>query len=280
MLNYGVVDTHVHLWDTVAPFNKRKNPFGEHGRPKEFLEACGKVPVDKIIHMEFGRGVDTFMPEIELMEKLAEEAPKLAAMVAWAPLSKGKEAARDLDEIAKHKIVRGIRQAHFSDPDGMAYAAKDMVDGVRLLPQYGLSFALGTSFNQNGGVLRFLDMIGEDVPLVIDHMGKPPVQQKLFDVWAKDIEKMAQNKSLIMKISSIATEAANADWEKADIEQYVRFSVETFGWDRLIYGSDWPVSTRNSNPERQMETLLDILSFATEEQLHKLFVDNATKLYL
>ncbi|MBE5759034.1 MAG: hypothetical protein E7332_03280 [Clostridiales bacterium] len=279
MLDYGVIDTHVHLWDTVPPFDKRPNPFGVHGTPKEFLEACGSVKVDKIVHMEFGRGVDTFMPEIELMEKLAEEHPKLVAMVAWAPLSKGKNAAYDLDEIKKHPIVKGIRQAHFSDPDGMAYVKDDMIDGVRLLKQYGYGFVLGTSFNQNGGVIRFLDKIGEDIPLILDHMGKPPVQQKLFDVWAKDIEKMAQNKQLTMKISSIATEAADPNWTKEDIAPYIRHSIDVFGWDRVIYASDWPVSTRNSNPERQMATLLDILSDATPEQLHKLFVDNAAKYY-
>ncbi len=280
MLEYGVVDSHVHLWDTVPPFDKRPNHFGVHGRPKEFIEACGKVPVAKIVHMEFGRGTDTYMPEIELMEKLAEEDSRLAAMVAWAPLSHGYDtAARALDEIALHPIVRGIRQAHFFDPDGMAYTTKDMIDGVRLLKQYGLSFALGTSFNQDGGVIKFLDMVGDDIPFVLDHMGKPPVQQKLFDEWARDMEAIEKHKNVSIKLSSIATEAAGPDWTFGEIAPYVRYSVELFGWDRVMYGSDWPVSTRNSNPERQMETLLEILKDATAEQLHKLFVDNTSKLY-
>lgn len=279
-LDYGTVDAHVHLWDTVPPFDKRPNHFGVHGRPAEFLEACGKVKVDKIVHMEFGRNIDNYMAEIELMDKLAEENDKLVAMVAWAPLSLGHDgAARALDEIVKHKLVKGIRQAHFSDPDGMAYTTKEMIEGVKLLPQYGLSFAVGTDFHQNPGVEIFLNEVGDDVPMVLDHMGKPPVQTKQFDEWAAYIEKFAKHKNLSIKLSSIATEAADKNWDIEDIAPYVRFSVEAFGWDRVMYASDWPVSTRNSNPERQMETLLTIFKDATPEQLHKLFVDNTSKLY-
>lgn len=282
MLPFGVTDAHVHLWDKSFPFEEAPQRFGKSGRPAEFLQACGSVPVDKIIHMEFGRNVLSYMREIEIVEDMAREEPRLCAMVAWAPLSLGKDggAGKALDEIAKHPIVRGIRQAHFADPDGMAYATYQMIEGVRMLPQYGLGFALGTSYNQHKGVLRFLDAIGEDVPLVLDHMGKPPVQRpEEFDAWARDIEIMAQNKALSCKLSSLATEATDENWSIEEIAPYVRHCVQTFGWDRLIYASDWPVSAENSNPVRQVETLLAILGDCEEENLRKLFYQNANKMY-
>ncbi len=282
MLPFGVTDAHVHLWDKALPFEDAPQRFGKGGRPGEFISACGDVKVDKIIHMEFGRNVLSYMREIEIVEDMAQEDARLCAMVAWAPLSLGKDggAGRALDEIAKHTIVRGIRQAHFADPDGMAYATYQMIEGVRMLPQYGLSFALGTSYNQHKGVLAFLDKIGEDVPLVLDHMGKPPVQcPEEFDAWARDIEAMAQNKALSCKLSSLATEAADAGWTIETIAPYVRHCVKTFGWDRLIYASDWPVSSENSNPTRQMQTLLAILGDVGEENLRKLLYKNANRLY-
>ncbi|MBR3842429.1 MAG: amidohydrolase family protein [Christensenellaceae bacterium] len=275
-INYGVADSHVHLWDidkVMVPWVKN-SPHAPLLGPKEYTKACGKVKVDKIVFMECAAPMEDTLREVALISEMAKEEPRICAIIARAPLAEGKEAARVLDELVKFPLVKGIRT--FSrDPENPKF-----IEGLKLLPQYNLSFAIGGHYTINKQTIHMLEMVGDLNQYVFDHMGKPPVQfPELFDEWAKEIEILAQCKNLSCKLSSLATEAKDASWDNALIKPYVDTCIKAFGPDRLMYGSDFPVSTVNSNIERQWDTLMEFTKDFTEEEMYKLLRGNTERIY-
>ena len=55
--------------------------------------------------------------------------------------------------------------------------------------------------------------------------------------------------------------------------------IESFGWDRVIFGSDWPVCTLTASYTRWVETLLTLTDSAGDANQRKLFHENAVRVY-
>jgi L-fuconolactonase len=81
------------------------------------------------------------------------------------------------------------------------------------------------------------------------------------------------------KLSGLVTEADHANWQPADLQPYIDHVMECFGYDRVMFGGDWPVSTQASNYPRWVDTLDRALPRATPAELRKLYVTNAEAFY-
>jgi L-fuconolactonase len=78
--------------------------------------------------------------------------------------------------------------------------------------------------------------------LVLDHLGKPPVASGRLEPWAGQLRRLAAEPNVSAKLSGLQTMAAR-DWSPADLDPFVTTALDAFGPDRLLFGSDWPVST-------------------------------------
>ncbi len=79
--------------------------------------------------------------------------------------------------------------------------------------------------------------------VVLDHAGKPPIATGDFDIWASDLERLAQETSVSVKVSGLLTEAGNRTTDE-ELRPYVEHIFRCFGPARLMWGSDWPVLNR------------------------------------
>jgi L-fuconolactonase len=77
----------------------------------------------------------------------------------------------------------------------------------------------------------------------------------------------------------LATEADFTKWTPADLQPYIDHVVDCFGFDRVIFGGDWPVSTQATDYPRWVSTLDAALRGASPDELHKLYVRNAEAFY-
>ena len=55
--------------------------------------------------------------------------------------------------------------------------------------------------------------------------------------------------------------------------------MESFGFDRILFGSDWPVVTLASSYKRWFNSLNQILGDISRHEKEKLFIKNAEKFY-
>jgi len=81
-----------------------------------------------------------------------------------------------------------------------------------------------------------------DLRVVIDHCAKPVIAGGADPgaAWRAGMTRLAEAPQVHCKLSGLATEAG-AGWDAAILAPVADFVIETFGPDRVMWGSDWPV---------------------------------------
>jgi L-fuconolactonase len=281
MLDFGITDTHLHLWDIGRlryPW-LRDNPFlNKTFTLSDYNAACEKIRVDKMVFVQCEADPTLYREEAAWVTELAKTDPRLGGIVPWAPLEKGSAAEGDLAFFATNPLVKGIRRIIEFEADMDFCLGPDFIAGVNLLPKYGFSFDININYRHNRNVLKFLAKI-PDVPCILDHIGKPPIREGRLESWKSEIKAMAEFPNLFCKVSSLATEADHKNWTIDDIRPYTDVIFEAFGFDRTVFAGDWPVSTQAASLPVCVETLLDLVKPANPKDLYKLFKTNGEKFY-
>jgi L-fuconolactonase len=193
-------------------------------------------------------------------------------------LEKGRAVEEELAVFAQNPLIKGIRRIIQFEPDLEFCLGQDFIDGVNLLPKYGFSFDVCIDYRHNKNTLQFLSRL-KDVPCILDHIGKPNIKGKELEPWRSEIKELARFPNLMCKVSSLATEADHRNWTIDDLRPYVDAVFEAFGFDRVIFAGDWPVSSQAAAYPVCVETLLELVKGASHDELYKLFRKNAENFY-
>lgn len=118
-----------------------------------------------------------------------------------------------------------------------------------------------------------------DLPLVVDHIGKPQIRVGQFDDWVAALARWAQIPQMTIKLSGMVTEADWHNWRPADLRPYVEKAIELFGVDRVMYGSDWPVCTLAGSYAQVLEASMACLTGLTPEEKAMVMGENAKRFY-
>lgn len=281
MIDFPVIDTHLHLWDIhhlSYPWLKDVPKLNRSFSLDDYREACGDLEVEKMIFMQCECDPAQYIKEVQWVTGLADTEPRLQGIVAWAPLEKGEDVRPEIEALKANSLVKGIRRIIQFEPDLEFCLRPDFIKGVNMLSEYELTFDICISHIHNQSIIRFL---GEcpGVSMIIDHIGKPDIKNQVIDPWQDELREMAKFPNVFCKISGLATEADHENWTKDDLRPYVDHVLECFGIDRLIFASDWPVSTQAADLKTCVSTVLDLLQRLSREELQKVFYYNAVNFY-
>lgn len=281
MPDYPIVDTHVHLWNPARVPLRWGHKVPTINRPHliaEYDAARGDVEVEAIVFLECDVEEGRHLDEADLVSEIAREEPRLQAMVAHAPLEKGEAAAEDLDALARHPLLRGIRRLLQDEPDIASVLDESFIAGLNLLPRYNLHFEICIYHHQLGAIVDLVRRL-PNVTFMLDHIAKPPIKAGGLEPWKTRIAELAALPNLMCKMSGLATEADHASWQPQDLRPYIDHVVDSFGFDRLVYGSDWPVLTLAGQIPQWVAILDEALAGASEEDLRYFWVENAQAFY-
>ncbi len=282
MPEFPIVDAHVHLYDPAAidfPWMKSVPKLDRPYLPKDFGTLTAAVDVEMMVFVEVDAAPGQNLREAEWVAGQAETEPRLRGMVASIPLEKGEAARADLDAYAKIGIARGVRRLIERHADEPGWALEDdFVAGVRLLPEYGFTFDLCLYHPQLAEVTELCRRC-PDVRFVIDHIAKPGIRDGLTEPWRMDMRSIAGLPNVMCKISGVVTEADHANWKEADVVPYIAHAIDCFGFDRVMFGGDWPVSELASSYLRWVEVVDAVVAGASEAERRKLYRDNAIAFY-
>ena len=78
---------------------------------------------------------------------------------------------------------------------------------------------------------------------MINHLSKPTYRPDADDQWRQWMLRLAERPNTWCKFSGMLTEVGPG-WSPAQLQPYSDFLFETFGADRVMFGSDWPVSSQ------------------------------------
>jgi L-fuconolactonase len=274
----SIVDSHVHLWDPARfrmpwldDIDALRKPFDW----PEFSAASAGTAVEGIVYVQ----VDT-TPAYGLLEaRWAAAQPSVGAIVGWAPVDDGEIARTYLDALIDvSPRIRGVRRLIQSEPDPAIVLERGFLDGVRLLPEYGLSFDICIRYQQMPAIVQMVRACPE-TSFILDHVGKPDIRNGVLEPWREQLSCLAAFPNVVCKVSGIVTEANVGGWTSGDIEPYVHHALNVFGEDRVLFGGDWPVVTLAASYQRWVDTLTELTAGLSAEAAEKLWRSNARRVY-
>jgi L-fuconolactonase len=246
---------------------------------QDYKKACGPVQVEKMVFVQAEVDFSQFMEEAEWVTQLAEEEDsRIAGIVPWAPLEDGDGARVDLQTLAENPLIKGIRRIIQFEPDIEFCLRPDFVKGVQILPDYDLHFEICVNHTQMANTIKMVERCPE-VTFILDHIGKPDIKNQVFEPWKQELKTMSEFPNMWCKMSGLVTEADHDNWTREDLKPYIDHVMECFGFDRAVYGGDWPVAYQATEYPRWVETLEWAVGGCSEEELGKLFRDNAISFY-
>ena len=281
MPDFAIVDSHVHLcdpkqfgysWTKNAPLLKRQV------LPNDLTKAATPVKVDQFVFVEVDVDFPQHLGEAAWVADLARGDARLVGMVAALPLERGEAIKSELDQLRQHKILRAIRRLIQTQTDPEFCIRPEFIEGLKLLAPHDLAFDICILHHQMSNVIKMVRQCPE-VQFVLDHIGKPGIKAGIFDPWHQNLKELAALPNVHCKISGVTTEADHKSWTREQLKPYIAHTIETFGFDRIMYGGDWHVSELAGTYPQWVEIVDWVVETATLEERRKLFRDNAIRFY-
>lgn len=278
---FPLVDTHLHLWDLRRlryPWLDANALLNRNHLIEDYQRACGPVQVAKMVFLQCECDFAQFQEEADWVTEVARADPRIRGIVPWAPLEQGDRAEAALARLATNPLVKGIRRIIQFEADPGFCLRPDFVRGVQLLEKFGLSFDLCVNHRQLANTLQLVRQCPR-VRFVMDHIAKPDIKNRVLDPWRAELRELAQFPNVWCKVSGLVTEADFQRWTPADLQPYLDHVIACFGFDRVMFGGDWPVATQATDYPRWVRTLDAALGGASPDERRRLYVRNAENFY-
>jgi L-fuconolactonase len=237
------------------------------------------VDIEAMVFVEVDVAPGAHLAEVEFVQEQSRTEPRLRAVVASMPLESGRAVEADLAAYSRFPLARGVRrliERHDREPGWCL--RDDFVAGVKLLPRFGFTFDLCVFHAQLAEATELVRRCPE-VSFVLDHIGKPGIRAGLWEPWAGELRAIAACPNVWCKISGVVTEADHAAWTEAQAAPYIAHAIDCFGFDRVMFGGDWPVSELATRYSRWVALVDAVTSKASPAERRKLFHDNAVAFY-
>ncbi len=276
----AVIDAHHHLWERQRfsyPWLRTVPALDRDCRLPEYETAARAAGVTQSVFVQADALPEHGLQEARWALSLAADGGPIAGVIAWAPIELP-ELPQYLEHLGQAPGLKGIRRLIQSEPDPGFCARPEFVAGVQRLGPLGLSFDVCVYHHQLPAVIELARAV-PDVLVILDHLGKPAIRDGGLDPWRQHLRELGQMPHVTAKVSGLATEADWRRWRAADLRPYFDAAVEAFGFDRLMFGSDWPVSTLAVGYQQWVDTVGELLAGTASDDRERLFAATARRVY-
>jgi len=277
-----IIDTHQHLWDLKEfqlPWLSGVDQLNRSYVMSDYLKATAGLNVVKAVYMEVDVHPSLQVKEAEYVIDLCHRGdnPTVAAVISGRPASDG--FASYINRYKDSPHIKGVRQVLHPDDVPAGFCLQpSFVRSVRLLGELGMSYDLVMRSDElkDGASLA---AACPDTRFILDHCGNPDVQGKDHANWKRGLDKVAEQKNVICKLSGIVASADPDNWTADDLAPFINTTIDAFGIDRVIFAGDWPVCTLGATFHQWVTALKMIVKSRSERDQRKIFHDNALQFY-
>lgn len=283
MPDFPIVDCHVHLWDPThfrMPWLDGNDRLNHSFTLPEYRQHTAGVKIDAFVYLEVDVEPAYKLLEARWVTDLAKEDPRLQGIVAAAPVEYGQQVRAYLDALVAidPQRIKGVRRITQSEPDPDFCLQQRFIEGVQLLPDFGLSFDICINYHQLASTIELVRRC-PGVAFMLDHIAKPDIRGGAPDPWRDQLRQLASFPNVTCKISGVVTEANHAAWTLDQIRPYVEHALQVFGEDRVAFGGDWPVILNAAPYARWVQSLDAITAAWSPTARRKLWSANARRFY-
>lgn len=276
-----IVDTHTHFYDPTrpqgVPWPAKTDTFlyrpvlpAEYRALAEPLGVVGTVVVE----------ASPWLHDNDWVLELAQNEPFLLGLVGH--LVPGSEEFRQhFPRLSRQPKFLGIRVNSTALAQGLEQPAY-LADLKQLA-------AAGKALDVNGrpDLLPLVVRLAEKLPdlrIVINHLANVRIEgDKLDAEWLAGLRAAARHPQVVCKVSALVEGAAQGGREPRHDVAYYRPVLDAvwdaFGDERVVYGSNWPVSARYARYAVVQQIVQDYVANRGRAPMEKFFRHNAERVY-
>ncbi len=217
------------------------------------------------------------LEETRWLLELAERSPSILGVVGWADL-RSPEIRSQLKALARNPKLVGVRHIVQSEPDDRFLLQPEFLRGIAALEEFDLAYDILIYTKHLSIAAEFVERFPRQ-RFVLDHLAKPSIKSGQINSWASGIRELAEFPNVFCKLSGLVTEADWQDWQPEQIVPFLDIAFESFGPDRLMIGSDWPVCLVAASYERATEVVRTYLLKKAPECRESVLGGNAQRFW-
>lgn len=277
---FPIIDTHVHLYDpaqlSYTWTNRLPKALQKAHGVAEFGAAAGPIAVSKVVMVEFLVDPGLHLLEARTGEDLAAAEPLIGAVVANVPVEQGNAVESDLERLSDLPHVRSVRRILDGQYDRVL--EEPFIEGIRSVGRHALPFEIGVS---HYGLVFAVELARRcpDTQFILDHLATPAIRYGLWEPWATQIAELARLPNVAAKISGVLAGVDSGNWSTAQVLPYLTHAIDHFGFDRVMFGSDWPMLTLTASYAEWLAVVEAAVTDASAFEKRKLFHDTAARIY-
>lgn len=270
------IDAHQHFWkfDPIrdAWIGEEMKAIQRDFMPEDLKTELDNNGLEGCIAVQ----ADESETETRFLLDLAEAYPWIKKVVGWVDLS-SKKVDQELEDYRKSEKLAGFRKILQSlPPEEMEDRA--FLNGIGLLEKYGYTYDILIYPRHLEAAYRLVKKF-PDQAFVLDHLAKPDIKNGEIDIWKKGIMELASLPNVNCKVSGMVTEADWGNWQQKDFRPYLDVVVDSFGINRLMYGSDWPVCLLAGSYGKVQDLAMDYFQKFSLAEQQMVFGQNASRFY-
>jgi L-fuconolactonase len=272
----SVIDAHHHLWHYSAVeyewIDDRMAALRRNFLPADFVDELASAGIDGALTVQARQTLE----ETHWLLELAGRHKEILGVVGWAPIA-SPDFAASLEALAANPKLVGLRHVVQAEPEGFL-DGEDFNRGIRAMRGTGLVYDLLIAEHQLGEAIRFLDRHPKQI-FVLDHIAKPKISAGEIEPWRSLLQELSKRSNVCCKISGMVTEDSWTHWSIESLRPYLDTVESTFGPDRLMAGSDWPVCLVATGYAQWWQTLRNYFADSSDGERADIFGATAARIY-
>lgn len=274
-----IIDTHQHLVETdrltyLWP-QKIDALAGRAFTYDDYLAASAGTGIDQTIFME--ADCENWRAETDrVLDLTADPSTKMIGVIANARPEHEDGFDAWLDRVAGTAVV-GLRRILHETTDDVSQS-EVFRSNLRKLGQRDLTFDINFLARQLSIGADLVHAV-DNVQFILDHCGVPDIKGGDDSSWRAGIKTLSGLPNVVCKISGITAYCAPGMATVETLKPYIEHCIECFGWDRVVWGSDWPVCNINASVQSWMSISKKVVAKEDPTNQDKLFRSNAMRIY-
>ena len=233
----AIIDAHQHYWqfqNFAYPWHKQVNlpEMNRDYMPPDILPQMQALGIGYSVLIQ----ADNSREETAWMLDLARQYPHIAGVVGWVDLA-SPAVATELDELVGEPLFKGIRLMPTPEKDWHA-----LTPGLRALAERGLTCDLLPN-EETLPLLTEMMRAHPETYFVVNHLAGLALTPGGVQPWSEKLRPLAELPNVRLKFSAIQGLAEPPPITAQTLQPYLESALALFGSERLLFASDWPVST-------------------------------------
>lgn len=272
------IDSHQHFWKAARGdyhwMSDKVPVLCRDYLPDDLRPWLAKHKIDKTILVQAAQT----KAETDFLLKLAEENDFIAGVIGWLDMD-SPDFSKELAIYSKKPKFLGVRPMLQDLADDDWILRPRVRESLKEIEDRGMPFEFLTYTRHLPHVLKVLERFPK-LHAVVDHVSKPEIKNKKTAPWRSLMSAVAEHQNVYCKLSGMITEADFKSWTAEDLRPYVEHVVDCFGFERVMFGSDWPVCLLAGSYDQVLGALHTILKPKLDAQRDAaVFGGNAARFY-